>query len=169
MAQTQGIAKINGVAIANVSKDGGVTKANIWSIANTQRQASLFKDLLNQNWGSYTAGKNSASFLGVASGSSSAQTYFQYDSHSAGNTYRFTFNKANTTTAKTFACSASQNTSFDTSGSTLNIPIPTGIGSQSIDVTYTGTNSTIYLAISLVGVAAASNSIGIEDLLVNVV
>ena len=93
MAETQGIAKINGVAIANVAKDGGVAKANIWSIGNTQRQASLFRVLLNQNWGSYTAGKNSASFSATGSGSSSAQAYFQYDNHSSGDIYNFSFNK----------------------------------------------------------------------------
>lgn len=169
MAESRGIASINGVAIANVGKDGGVSKANIWSIGNIQRQASLFKTLQNQNWGTFTQGKNSASFEGVASGSSSAQTYFQYDSHSAGNTYRFTFNKANSTTTKTFACSASENLAFDTSGNTLNIPIPTGTGSQSVDVTYTSSSSTIYLAVSLVGIASASNSIVVQDLLVNVV
>tara|TARA_B100001093_G_C26643724_1_gene934388 strand:+ start:87 stop:590 length:504 start_codon:yes stop_codon:yes gene_type:complete len=164
MAVTQGVAKINGVAIANVSKDGGVAKANIWSIGSTQRQASLFKTLLNQNWGSYTAGKNSASFSATGSGSSSAQVYFQYDNHSAGDTYTFTFNKQNTTTTKTFACSASQNTAFDTSGNTQNIPIPTGTGVQSVTNTYAGTNSTIYLAISLVG--ASTNTIEINDLIV---
>jgi hypothetical protein len=165
MAQTQGIASINGVAIANVAKEGGVAKANIWSIGNTQRQASLFKVLLNQNWGSYTAGKNSASFSATGSGASSAQVYFQYDNHTAGDTYTFSFNKQNSTTTKTFACAASQNLAFDTSGSTLNIPIPTGTGVQSVTNTYTGTNSTIYLAISMVG-SGSTDTIEINDLIV---
>ena len=155
------------MCITNVAKEAGVTKANIWSIVGEQRQASLFRTLLNQNWGSYVAGKNSASFTATASGSSSAQVYFIHTNHTAGDTYRFTFNKGNLTTTKTFACSASENTSFDTSGNTLNIPIPTSTGSQSVDVTYPSSSSTIYLAVSLVGVASASNSIQVNDLLVN--
>ena len=165
MAGYLGISKINGVAIANVAKDGGVTKANIWSIAGEQRQASLFRVLFNQNWSSYTAGKNSASFSVTGNGTSSGQVYFQYDNHSAGDQYNFAFNKLNTTSSKIFACGLSEATAFGSGNNTLNTAMPPGTGAQSVTTSaYGSTNSTIYIGINMPN--ASSDTLEITDLIV---
>lgn len=165
MAEIQGIAKINGVLIANVAKDAGVAKANIWSIGNIRRQTSLFKSLSNQNWASYSQGVNQGSFTATGSSSSTAQVWFQVTGHTSGDTYQFDFTKGNTTPTKVFSCAASNSTAFDASSNTLNIPIPTGTGVQSVSVTYADTNSTIFLSISKV-LQSSTESITIENLVV---
>ena len=166
MAETQGIAKINGVAIANVAKDGGVAKANIWSIGNTQRRASLFRTLTTTgNWGTYTAGKNSASFSATGDGTNASQAvYFQYDNHSAGDTYTWDFTK-NATSGKVYACVVAQSNTFPADSTTsLTGFTSASAGSQNISRTINFTTSTIYIGFLLTVVS--TDTLEVKDLIV---
>ena len=165
MAETQGIAKINGVAIANVAKDGGVAKANIWSIGNTQRQFSLFRTLTTTaNWGTYTAGKNSASFSATGDGTNASQAvYFQYDNHSAGDTYTWDFTK-NATVGKTFACVVAESTSFPSDSSTSVSGMTTAAGATTVSRSVNSTSSTVYIGFLLASVS--TDTLEVTDLIV---
>ena len=165
MAETQGIAKINGVAIANVAKDGGVAKANIWSIGNTQRRASLFRTLsFTANWGSQSIGKNSASFSVTGDGTNASQAvYFQYDNHSAGDTYTWDFTK-NATVGKNYACVVAESTSFPADSTTSLSGMPTAAGAASVSRSINFTTSTVYIGIFLG--SAVTDTIDVTDLIV---
>ena len=132
MAESRGIASINGVAIANVGKDAGVSKANIWSIGNTQRQFSLFRTLLNSSWASFTQGKNTASFQAVGASGTNDVVYFQYDGHVSGDSYTFDFNKTGTQSSKTFAVSVARNTGLDNESVRAEISNLSGASTQTI-------------------------------------
>ena len=165
MAQTLGIAKINGVAIANVGKEAGVSKANIWSVAGEQRQASIFRTLTNTNWASYTQGKNSASFVAVGSSSARAQVYFQYDNHSSGDTYNFSFRKTGTQGGRVMELRISENAdllSF-TGGGAVDLGALSGSLTQSI--TASSTNSRIYIGF-LKSNSASTDTLDISNLIV---
>ena len=169
MAVTQGIAKINGVAIGNVAKTGGVTKANIWSLSGEQRQASLFRTLQNANFGTYTPGKNSASFSATGSGTSRAEAFFQYDNHVAGNQYNFQFNlNATIAGSKIWACSVAANSSFTTDVISTAFTTNTTGAKNVTSVAYNVTNSTIFIGVILT-VSSNTSTCDISDLIVSVV
>ena len=165
MAVSLGISKINGVAIGNVAKTGGVTKANIWSLSGEQRQASLFRTLQNADWGSYTPGKNSASFTAVGN-NSRAFVYFENTAHSRGQVYNFSFTKDSTDGGKTWACVVSSNATFNATGQTSAVAIPTAAGATSLSVTASVTpNGTAYIGI-VMDTASSTDSIQVTDLIV---
>jgi hypothetical protein len=167
MAVTQGIAKINGVAIGNVAKTGGVTKANIWSLSGEQRQASLFRTLQNSGFATYTPGKNSASFSATGSGTSTAQVFFQYDNHVAGNQYNFQFNlNATIAGSKIWACSLSADSSFTTDVVATGFTTNTTGAKTATSIAYNVTNSTIYIGIKLT-VSSNTSTCDISDLIVS--
>ena len=165
MAQTLGIAKINGVAIANVAKEGGVAKANIWSIGNSQRQASLFTTLTTTaNWGTYTQGKNSASFSATGDGTNASQAvYFTYNNHSAGDTYTWAFTK-NATNGKNFACVVAESTSFPSDSTTSVSGMTTAAGATSVSRSVNSTTSTVYIGFLLTVVS--TDTLDVTDLIV---
>ena len=153
-------------AIANVAKDGGVTKANIWSIGNTQRRASLFRTLsFTANWGSQSIGKNSASFSVTGDGTNSGQAvYFQYDNHTSGDTYTWDFIK-NATGGKIYACAISTSNTFPASSQTsLSGFTSAAAGSQNISRTITFTTSTIYIGFLLT--TTSTDTLEVQDLIV---
>ena len=165
MAVSRGIRAINGVMIGNVAKTSGVTKANVWSLSGEQRQPSLFRTLLNSGWGSYTAGKNSASFTAV-SNNSRAFVYFENTAHARGQTYNFTFTKDATDGGKTWACIVSANATFNSGGTTNAVAMPTAAGATSVSVTASLVpNGTAYIGI-VMDVATSTDSIQVTDLIV---
>jgi hypothetical protein len=165
MAGYDGISKINGVAIGNVAKASGVLKANVWSVGGEQRQASLFRALQNSNWASYTAGKNSASFVAVGSSSSRAQVYFQYDNHSSGDTYNFSFTKTGTQGGRIMELRISQNADLlNTSGGGA-VDLGTISGSTTQSISASTTNSTIYIGF-LKSNTASTETLDIQNLIV---
>lgn len=165
MSVTQGIGKINGVAIGNIAKEAGVAKANIWSIGGTQRQTSLFRTLLNSSWASFTQGKNSASFTAVGSSGTNAVVYAQYDGHVSGDSYTFTFNKTGTQPARTFAISVARNTGLDVDSQRAEISNLSGASTQSISNYTLGTGATIYIGIRKDS-ASSTDTLDITDLVI---
>ena len=166
MAVAQGISKISGVAIANVAKEAGVTKANIWSVAGEQRQASLFRSLINSGWASYSQGKNSASFQAVGSASGVGFVYFANPNHTIGQTYNFTFTKDATDAGKIWSIMVSSNTTFDAAGETSAQGITNSAGAVSASIPANNTpTGTAYIGINKVS-ASSTDSITVTDLIV---
>ena len=165
MSVTQGIGKINGVAIASIAKEAGVAKANIWSIAGSQRQTSLFTTLLNSSWASFTQGKNSASFTAVGSNGSNAVVYAQYDGHVSGDSYTFSFNKTGTQSTKTFAVGVARNTGLDVDSVRAEISNLSGASTQTISNYTRGTGATIYIGIRKDS-ASSTDTLDIKDLVI---
>tara|TARA_R100000278_G_C5474878_1_gene165944 strand:+ start:1436 stop:1939 length:504 start_codon:yes stop_codon:yes gene_type:complete len=166
MAVSRGIASINGVAIANVAKDGGVTKANIWSISGEQRQASLFRSLINSGWASYTQGKNSASFTAVGSSSGKGFVYFSYPNHTIGQTYNFTFTKDATDAGKNWTITISSNNTFDAVGEINGTTLTPSAGAVNVSITANFVpTGTAYIGIIKTS-PTSTDSIQVTDLIV---
>jgi len=166
MAVSRGIASINGVAIANVGKDGVVAKANIWSISGEQRQASLFRSLLNSGWASYSQGKNSASFTAVGSASSRGFVYFAYPNHTIGQTYNFTFTKDATDSGKVWTITISSNDTFDAVGQLNSTTLTPSEGAVNVYITANFVpTGTAYIGIIKQN-ATSTDSIQVTDLIV---
>lgn len=145
MAVYEGISKVNGIAIGNIGKITGITKADIWSLSGEQRQASLFRTLTNNNWGDYTPGKNSASFTAKGANGIRGEVYFQYDNHSSGDTYNFSFDKTGTTAIRIFELRISTASDLlNLSGGGITDVGPLS-GANSFSITATTSNSTIYI------------------------
>lgn len=165
MAQEFGIASISGVAIANVGKRSAVTKSNIWSTSGQQRQASLFKSLSNQNWTSYTQGKNSASFSVASANGAVCAVYFSVANHTQGTTYNLNFTKTATISGKSWGIVASVNTNFGGAG-TQGVAMPTAAGVANVNL---GTNlvpsGTIYIGI-IFNAPSGSDTLQVTDLIV---
>lgn len=165
MAETQGISKISGTIVSNISRVSGSILTNIWSIEQTQRQASLFQTLLNTNWASYSQGANSASFQAVGSSSGRAQVYFQYDNHTSGDTYDFSFIKTGTTGGRIMELRISEDADLvDLTGGGV-VDVGALSGSQSLSISASTTNSTIYIGF-LKANGASTASLEIQNLIV---
>lgn len=165
MAGYEGISKINGVAIGNVAKASGITKADIWSLSGEQRQASLFRTLTNNGWAAYAPRKNSASFSATGANGSRAEVYFQYDNHSSGDTYNFTFNKSLTQSIRIFELRVSTASNLlNLSGGGITDVGPLS-GANSLSITATTSNSTIYIGF-LKSNTASTDTLIIDNLIV---
>ncbi len=165
MAQEFGIASISGVAIANVGKRSAVSKANMWSTSGQQRQASLFKTLSNQNWSSYTQGKNSASFSVATANGVACAVYFSVANHTQGTTYNLNFTKSATIGGKSWSIVASVSTAFGGSG-TNNTAMPTASGVANVNlITSLVPSGTIYIGI-VFNAASGSDTLTVSDLVV---
>lgn len=147
MAVAEGISKINGVAIGNITKTGGVTKTNVWSISGEQRQSNLYRALLeNGNWAGYTVGKNPQSFRAAAAGGgagTNGQVYFAYNNNTNGSVYTLTFDKTGTQGVRTF--SVRINTSADLSTFVSANDISTDSGATSKTLTVNNSTALIYI------------------------
>lgn len=164
MAEEFGIASISGVPIANVASKNGVAKSNIWSTSGQQRQASLFKSLSNQNWGSYTQGKNSASFSVATANGAVCAVYFSVANHTQGTTYNLNFTKSATISGKAWLCSASVSTNFGGSGTNATA-LPSAAGATSVNVaTNLVPSGTIYIGI-VFNSPSASDTLEVRDLI----
>ena len=166
MAQEFGIASISGVAIANVGKRSDVSKANIWSISNQQRESSLFRTLTNNGWASYTQGKNSASFTAVGSSSGRGFVYFANSNHTQGDTYNFNFTKDATDGGKTWSIAISSNTTFDAIGQLNGASLTSSAGVVNTSITATNVpTGTAYIGITKAS-ATSTDSIQVTNLIV---
>jgi len=154
MSGYAGIGKINGVAIGSVAKFGGVAKASIWSIGGEQREASIFRVLTPNGLGSYTAGKNSGSFVAVAG--AEGQVYFQYDNHSSGDTYNFSYTKTGTVAARKMDIRIATDSVLNANKTAVDIGALNGAITSSS--TYSNAASTIYIGF-WVGVSAGTLTI----------
>tara|TARA_Y100000385_G_C12996519_1_gene595196 strand:+ start:569 stop:1072 length:504 start_codon:yes stop_codon:yes gene_type:complete len=166
MAVTQGISKISGVGIANVAKEAGVAKANIWSIAGEQRQASLFRSLINSGWASYSQGKNSASFQAVGSSSGKGYVYFANANHTIGQTYNFNFAKDATDAGKVWTLAVSSNATFDAVGELNGGALTSSAGAVNVSLVATNVpTGTAYIGINKSD-DTSTDSITVTDLIV---
>ena len=166
MAGYQGIKSVSGVSIGNIAKVGSVTKANIWSLSGEQREASLFKALQNADWASYTAGKNSASFVAVGQSGARAYVFFQYDGHTSGDSYQFDFIKTGTQSdGRIMSCAAATNTDFTTDARKIAIGTDSGVTTKSILNYSQAASGTIYLGV-IKDNAASTDTLDIANLLI---
>ena len=154
MSGFTGISRVNGVTTANLSRLNTKTLTSIFSVSDTPRQSNLFQVLSNNSWGTYTLGNNYASFVAVASGSSRAQVFFQYDNHITGNTYNFTCNKTGTTGGRVleFAVSNDSDLLNITGGGIVDVGASSG--SISGSVTPTSTNTTMYIGFRMMSISS---------------
>ena len=166
MAQEFGIASISGVAIANVGKRSAVSKANMWSTSGQQRQASLFRSLINSGWASYSQGKNSASFQAVGSASSKGFVYFSNPNHTIGQTYNFTFTKDATDAGKIWTITISSNDTFDAVGELNGASLTPSAGAVNVSITANFVpTGTAYIGI-IKASPTSTDSIQVTDLIV---
>jgi len=163
MAEELGIGKISGIPIANVGKMGVVAKANAWAKSGEQRESSLFSNLLNNGWSTYTAGKNSASFTASPSSGTLGYTYFSYGSNDGRNTYNFKFNKIGATTAENWIVGISIYPDFRTLLGHVGI---SGEGTLTPSIAIRDRTSTIYIGVLCGGQAIETATI--NDLTVNI-
>ena len=154
MAVYEGISKVNGVAIGNIAKIGGRAKADVFNVSSTPRQSNLYRVLSNDgNWGSYTAGKNYASFVAVGQ-SGGSTVFFAYGSHSAGDTYNFTFTKTGTFGARIVELRVSEvDTLLSTTGGG-SFDVGSSSGSVSTSITASSSNTTLYIGFRKVSTAS---------------
>jgi len=139
----RGISRYLGLANIYVENVNGVAKGNIWSVSGEQKEASLFRELTNADWASYTQGVNSATFVAVGSSSSNASVYFEVNGHTAGDIYDFKFDKTGTQATRIFSIRISTNSALTTDLRANDIGADSGATARSI--TYNETNSTIYI------------------------
>jgi len=144
MAGYTGIGKINGVAIASISKMTGIAKADVWDISSTPRQSNLYQALTDVDWGSYTQGVNYASFVGVGT-TTAAYVQFTITDHTAGDTYNFTFVKTGTQGARIFELRVSEVSGLATITGGGGSDVGAQSGSLSTSITASSTNSTLYI------------------------
>ena len=145
MAGYNGISKINGIAVGNIAKITGRTKADVFNISSTPRESNLYQALINDSWATYTQGVNYASFVAVGDSSGAAEVYFQYDSHSSGDTYNFTFNKTGTTGSRIFELRISEDSGLNSTTGGGSFDVGASTGAVSTSITASSTNSTIYI------------------------
>ena len=147
MAEFTGIGKINGVAIGSIGKINDRAIADVFNVASTPRQSNLFQVLSNNGWSSYTLGNNYASFVAVPLGTSgtAGEVFFQYDNHSSGDTYNFTFDKTGTTGARIMELRVSEVSSLASITGGGGVDVGSLSGAVSTSISASTTNSTIYI------------------------
>ena len=146
MAEYKGIAKISGLDVSSGSyKVNGRLNSDIWDISSAPRQSNLYKTLTNSSWGSYTQGRNYASFVAVGDSSSTAYVLFAITDHTAGDTYDFEFNKTLTQGARIFELRVSEASNLTSISGGGQVDVGALSGSQSTSITASSSNSTMYI------------------------
>jgi len=145
MSGFTGISRINGVTTAALSRLNGRTQPQIFQISNAPLESNLFRLLTPNAWGSFSSDTNYASFVAIASGSSKAQAFFQYDNHITGNTYNFTCNKTGTTGGRNFEFAVATDSTLNNIADGGIVDVGASSGSISGSVTASSTNTTIYI------------------------